>query len=145
MNAKTHTETILPAPDAELVSFREDSITVLARLGMLDADQIEAAYRFRNALETVIEAKRDSIGFREWQSPGPQAAQISEQRAIARRELQEARNLLGAYLYALVGRCAGEGYSVRDLFHTRRERDSHYDMLKISLQQLAALWIHTKC
>lgn len=142
MNAKTpQPEALLLAPDAELVSLREDSVTVLARLGMLDADQIEAAYRFRNALETVIEAKRESIGFREWQDPGPKAAEIVEQRAIARRELSQARQLLGAYTYALVGRCAGEGYSIRDLFHTRRERDTHHDLLKIGLRQLAALWV----
>lgn len=140
-NAKTETETLSITPDTELVSLREDSITVLARIGAIDSTQIEAAYRFRNALETVIEAKRESIGFREWQSPGSRPTDILEKRATARKDLQQARNLLGAYLYALVGRVAGEGYAIRDLFHTRRERDSHHDMLKIGLQQLGALWL----
>lgn len=147
MNAKAKTEAVLPMPDAELVSLREDSVTVLARIGAIDADQIEAALRFRNALETVVEAKAESIGFREYQSPGKKAQEIVERRAVAKRELQEARNLLGAYMYALVGRVAGEGYAIRDLFRTRRERDTHHDMLKIGLQQLSALWVekNTRC
>lgn len=131
---------LLPVPDIPPAR-REDSVIVLARLGALDADQIGAALRFRNAFHIVADAAGESIGFREWQSPGGQPAILIERRQIAKGDLQQARALLGAYMYALIGRVAGEGYSVRDLFPTRRERDTHHDMLKIGLQQLGALWI----
>ena len=135
---------LLLVATAKLDAVRADSISVLARTGALDADQIEAALRFRSAFQVVADAAGESIGFREWRSPGGQPAVVVERRQIAKDELQQARALLGAYLYALVGRVAGEGYSVRDLFTTRRERDTHHDMLKISLHQLGGLWVRSR-
>lgn len=130
-----------PEPGAEIVALRQrSSIVTLASHGILDADQVAAAFRFRNAFELMVEAKRESIGFNEWAAPGPLPASLAEARAVATQELRQARQLLGSHGYALVGRVAGEGHHLADLYRSRRERDTMTDMLKIHLRSLALLW-----
>ena len=104
-----------------VVAFRDSSVTTLGRTGVIDADQVAAAFRFRNAFETVVDAKRASLGFEEWSDPGRPTTQLSERRAKARDDLRQARGLLGAHGYSLVGRICGEGYCIADLFRTRRD------------------------
>jgi hypothetical protein len=125
----------------ELESLREDSVMLMARLHQIDSDQVSAAYRFRNAFYIVLDAKHESLGFREWQAPRGIIASLAERRMRAQDDLDAARQLLGAYLYALTGRICGEGYCVRDLFATRRERDTHADIFRIALRQLGILWV----
>lgn len=125
---------------APVVAFRESSVTTLARTGALDAAQIAAAFRFRNAFEVVVDAKRASLGFQEWSDPGRPPQHVLDRRAAASADLRDARALLGAHGYSLIGRVCGEGYCIADLFTTRRERDTHLDLLKIHLRSLAALW-----
>lgn len=124
----------------DVIGFRQSSVVTLASHGLLDADQVAAAFRFRNAFEVVVEAKRQSIGFNEWQSPGPISPDLAAQRADATKDLSLARKLLGSHGYALVGRVCGEGYHINDLYGTRRERDTHCDLLRIHLTSLAKLW-----
>lgn len=114
---------------------------VLARRQLVDADQIAVAFRFRNAFLTVLDAKHESMGFREWQAPRGITATRAESQARAQEDLSAARELLGAYLYALLGRVCGEGYAVKDLFQVRRDCDTHTDLLRIGLTQLVRLWL----
>jgi hypothetical protein len=44
--------------------------------------------------------------------------------------------------YELVSRICGEGFHVRDIRPTRRERDTATDMLKVYLTGLARMWGH---
>jgi len=132
---------IISLPTTGVVGFREDSIRVMARMQQIDADQVAAAFRFRSAFMTVLDAKHESMGFREWQSPRGITAALAERRLTAQEDLDAARKLLGAYSYALMGRICGEGYSMRDLFNTRRKRDTHTDILHIALSQLGKLWL----
>ena len=53
-----------------VVNLREWSVATLAAHGVLDADQVAAAFRFRNAWETVRGARQASIGFSEWIDAG---------------------------------------------------------------------------
>jgi hypothetical protein len=124
----------------EVLALRQSSVATLAAHGAIDASQVAAAFRFRNAFEIVVEAKRESIGFAEWQSPGPPPPEIAEARAGAAQDLKHARHLLGAHGYALIGRVVGEGYHLADLFSLRRERDAMTWMLKIHLTSLARFW-----
>src|SRR5262245_12879115 len=118
----------------EVLPLRQaSSVATMAAHGALDKGQVAAAFRFRNAFETVVEAKRESIGFAEWQAPGPVETELAEARTGAASDLKQARNLLGAHGYALVGRVAGEGYHLADLFNERREREAMTWMLKIHL------------
>lgn len=126
--------------DGELIAFRESSVVMLGRRGILDAHQIEAAFRFRNAFEVAKDAARASIGFHEWTDPGKPAQALVERRSMARNELKQARFYLGAHGYWLVGKIAGEGYAISDLYETRRERDTASDMLQIHLTGLSRLW-----
>jgi hypothetical protein len=126
--------------DLDVVGFRQSSVVTLAAHGVLDADQVAAAFRFRNAFEIVIDAKRQSIGFNEWQSPGPVAPDIAARRADATRDLGRARALLGSHGYMLVGKICGEGFHLHDLYPKRRDRDTHTDMLRVHLTSLAKLW-----
>lgn len=137
---KIATRPIGATGDAELVTLRDDSITVLARMKILDADQVYAALRFRAAFESAVDAAQASLGFREWQSPGPPAPALVERRARASHDLEAARHLVGAHGFWLLGRVCGEGHSVLDLCASRRERDTHTDLLKLHLTGLAELW-----
>jgi hypothetical protein len=129
------------AAPAQILSMRrESSITTLAAAGALDASQVAAAFRFRNAYLITLEAKRESIGFDEWRAPGRTDLNEQERRADAARDLSEARRLVGAYAYALLLRVAGEGHSLSDMYGARRARESHADILKIHLGMLANLW-----
>jgi hypothetical protein len=131
----------LAQPDtATVVTLRDDSITILARMKILDADQVYAALRFRSAFEVAADAVQESLGFREWRSPGRPAPSIAERRAQATHELGQARHLLGSHGYWLLGRIAGQGHSVRELGETRRDRDTLTDILKLHLTALAELW-----
>lgn len=126
--------------DPEVIGFRQSSVVTLAAHGVLDGDQVAAAFRFRNHFEVLIEAKRQSIGFNEWQAPGPIAPDLQALRADAARELKSARSLLGSHGYMLVGKICGEGFHINGLYRTRRERDTMTDMLRIHLTSLAKLW-----
>jgi hypothetical protein len=126
--------------EPDVVGFRQSSVVTLAAHGVLAADQVAAAFHFRNAFEHLVEAKRESIGFNEWQSPGPLPAHVAERRSLASQDLRKARGLLGAHGYALVGKVCGEGYHIADLFSSRRERDTMTDMLRLHLTSLAKLW-----
>jgi hypothetical protein len=116
---------------------REWSITTLAAQGRLDADQVAAAVRFRRAWETVQSIRPATIGFDE-RIGGGRFAGLPERRLAAASELRFARRELGAHGYMLVGRICGEGRHIRDLFKTRRERDTATDLLRIHLNSLAA-------
>jgi hypothetical protein len=119
---------------------RESSITTLAAAGALDASQVAAAFRFRNADLVTLEAKRESIGFDEWRAPGRSDLNQQERRAAAAKDLSEARRLVGAYAYALLLRVCGEGHAISDIYRPRRAKESHADILKIHLGMLGKLW-----
>ena len=119
---------------------RQSSVVTLAAHGVLTADQVAAAFHFRNAFEVVVEAKRQSIGFNEWQAPGAPPPDLQQLRNDASRDLGKARALLGSHGYMLVGRVCGEGFHINDLYATRRERDTMTDMLRLHLTSLAKLW-----
>jgi hypothetical protein len=123
-----------------VVNLRESSVVTLAAHGILDADQVEAAWRFRRAWETVESARQASIGFAEWVDAGRLPAGLAERQLQAAGDLRQCRKLLGAHGYMLVGRICGEGWHIRDLYQHRRDRDTATDMLRIHLSSLAALW-----
>jgi hypothetical protein len=123
-----------------VVNLREWSVASLAAHGVLDADQVAAAFRFRNAWETVKGARQASFGFSEWIDAGCRPPGLSERRLAAAGHLRQSRRLLGAHGYHLVSRICGEGFHVRDLYPTRRARDTATDLLRIHLTALAQLW-----
>ena len=123
-----------------VVNLREWSVASLAAHGVLDADQVAAAFRFRNAWETVQAARQASIGFSEWIDAGCPSIALSERRLAAAGTLRQCRRLLGAHGYELVSRICGEGFHIRDLYPTRRARDTATDMLKTHLTELARIW-----
>ena len=126
--------------DNEIVGIRRSSVVTLAAHRVLDADQVAAAFRFRNAFEITVEAKRKSIGFNEWQPPERTPQTLAEVRTAAAQDLRAARALLGSHGYMLVGKVCGEGFHLADLYRTTRERQTMTDMLKIHLLSLAKLW-----
>ena len=65
---------------------------------------------------------------------------LSSRQADAANELSRARLLLGERAYALVVRVCAEGYGLRELAATRRERDTLADVLRLSLSDLASRW-----
>ena len=126
----------------EVVSLRESSIVTLAAHGVLDADQVAAAFRFRHAWETVQRLRPAALGFDEWIGGGCRPAGFAEVQMVAAADLRLARRLLGAHGYELVARICGDGFHIRDIRPTRRERDTATDMLKVHLTGLARLWGH---
>jgi hypothetical protein len=123
-----------------VVNLRENSTITLAAKGVLDATQVAAAFRFRNAWEPVQGARQASIGFSEWVDAGRLATGLPERRLAAAADLRCSRRLLGAHGYQLVGRVCGDGFHIRDIYQTRRQRDVAIDLLKIHLSELAEMW-----
>jgi hypothetical protein len=70
-----------------VVNLRENSTITLAAKGVLDATQVAAAFRFRNAWETVQGARQASIGFSEWVDAGRLATGLPERRLAAAADL----------------------------------------------------------
>ena len=123
----------------DVVELRESSIITLAAHGMLDADQVAAAWRFRKAWEEFASLDQPIYRFERIDHSGDELARRERARA-AHREMKRARKLLGQHGFALVARICGEGWHIRDLYATRRERDTAADLLRIHLDSLAAMW-----
>ena len=123
-----------------IVNLREWSVASLAAHGVLDADQVAAAFRFRNAWEIAQGARQASFGFAEWIDTGGRPAVVSERCVAAVGHLRQCRRRLGVHGYDLVARVCGEGFHIRDLYPTRRQRDTASDVLKIHLSELAEMW-----
>lgn len=123
--------------DAEVVPLRENSIITLAQHGVLDADQVAAAWRFRRAYELVRDVRTNELDeIRTQRRPSG----LAEKRIAAVNELKLAKRYLGAHGYALVVSVCGDGFHIRDIYKTRRERDTATDVLRIHLSGLAGLW-----
>lgn len=121
-----------------VVSLRESSIVTLASHGVLDADQVAAAWRFRKAWEVLADLRRPSRLFERVDCAFRSEARI-ECEDEARRELAHCRQLLGAHGFDLLVKVCAEGWHIRDLYSTRRERDTATDLLRIHLDSLVEL------
>jgi hypothetical protein len=127
-------------PEGTVVQLRDSSIVTLAAHGLLDADQVAAAFRFRKAWETVKRMRPAAIGFDEWVAGGCRPPGFAEKQLAAAADLRTCRRLVGRHGYELLSRICGDGFHVRDLYSTRRERDTAIDMLRIHLTSLAQIW-----
>jgi hypothetical protein len=119
---------------------REWSVTTLAAHGGLDEAQIAAARRFCSSWETVQGQPLAAATFAERIDRDRNPPTYSDRRLKAAADLRHCRILLGEHGYALVGKVCGDGYHIRDLYPTRRERDFAADLLKVHLTALAAMW-----
>jgi hypothetical protein len=122
-----------------VIQLREWSVTTLAAHGALDDEQVTAAQRFCRSWEAV-HGVRAANCFTERVDSGRPATSFAETSINAAADLRHARILLGEHGYALVGKVCGDGYHIRDLYRTRRERDTAADMLKVHLTALARMW-----
>lgn len=121
-----------------VVSLRENSIISLAAHGALDANQVAAAWYFRKAFETVRDIKGGSLEEMTRGTRRPNG--IAEKKLAAAFDLKIAKRFLGAHGYSLVATVCGEGFHIRDIYKTRRERDTATDLLRIHLTGLADVW-----
>lgn len=122
-----------------VVSLRESSVITMASHGLLSADQVAAAWRFRHAAELMRQVGSGSNA--EPRIPGTRKPDdIAERRLSAAGDMRTAKHLLGAHGFNLVTLVCAEGFHIRDLYQTRRERDTATDMLKIHLSALASVW-----
>ena len=124
--------------NAPVVALRENSIITLAQHGVLNADQVAAAWRFRRAYELVRNIRTGELDeIRGQRRPSG----LAEKKIAAVNELKLAKRFLGAHGYSLISTVCGEGFHVRDIYLTRRERDTATDVLRIHLSGLAGLYV----
>jgi hypothetical protein len=123
-----------------VVSLRESSIITMAQHAVLTADQVAAAWRFRKAFETVNAMKGSVIDPDSLIRSTRKIDGLPERRLSAAFDLRLARRLLGAHGYNLVRLVCGEGFHIRDIYKSRRERDTATDLLRIHLDALASIW-----
>lgn len=138
-----------PSPEhrgasAEVVPLRESSVITLAAHGLLDADQVAAAFRFRNTWADWVGLRSRYGQFEKIDFGGDaylsSALMKVEREDDARQELQRCRDLLGAHGFQMLIKICGEGYNIREMATTRRGRDTATDLLRLHLDSLAALW-----
>jgi hypothetical protein len=127
-------------PRTVVVSLRDSSIVTLAAHGVIDANQVEAAWRFGKAWQTIQSLGNRSAGFGEWVDSSYRSADVAESRIKAAGDLRKAKRVLGDHGYMLVSKVCGEGWHIRDLYHKRGERDAMTLMLRIHLASLARIW-----
>lgn len=131
---------LVERPDGEVVSLRESSVMTLGRLGLLDGPQVDAAFRFRNLWQALDDdPRRHASPSERVGGKGQRKTAEGERVAAARRTLQRVRPLLGVRGFDLVARVCGDGYHIRDLCQSRRERDTATDNLRMHLSDLAAI------
>lgn len=132
---------LIARPDGEVISLRESSVVTLGAHGLLDAVQVEAAFRFRNLWEQLEQNMPRRVDPFTWhernQSPGRMAE--PENVTEARKKLRRCKAVLGVRGFELVVRVCAEGYHIRDICSTRRERDTMTDVLRAHLSDLAAI------
>jgi hypothetical protein len=126
----------MAATAQKIVSLREWSVRTLP----LSDEQKSAAERFCRSWETVHHVRTNATSFGERVDNGKRQSPFSERSLTAAQDLRHSRILLGEHGYALVGKVCGDGFHVRDLYRTRRERDTAADMLKVYLTSLAQMW-----
>lgn len=126
-------------PDGEVVSLRRSSVSELGDRKLLNATQVEAAFRFRNAWLALEPMQRAASPF-ERQRGQPTLAE-AERIAGAKKKMRQCKALLGVRGFDLVSRICGDGYHIRDLqCRSRRERDTMTDMLRMHLSDMAAIF-----
>ena len=123
-----------------VVNLRENSIITLAAHGVIDEEQVAAALRFNKSWHTVQSPGPAAAGFGVFVDSGLPRTAFAERRLAAAADLRHCRILLGEHGYGLVGRICGDGWHIRDLYRTRRERDTAADLLRIHLTALAGMW-----
>lgn len=128
-----------PRRISAVVNIRESTVATLAAQGLIDPAQAAAANRFKRLWE-LAHTVRFAGPRTERTSGGGNGMSFAEVQANARAELAHAKVLLGEHGFRLVSMVCGEGYAVRDMTVTRRQRDTAHDMLKIYLDQLSVLW-----
>lgn len=121
-----------------VVSLRENSIISLAAHGALDGNQVAAAWHFRKAFETVRNIGGASMEEMTRGTRRPNG--LAEKKLAAAFDLKVARRYLGAHGYSLVATICGEGFHIRDVYKSRRERDTACDLLRIHLTGLCDIW-----
>lgn len=126
--------------DGEVVSLRQSSVVALAAHGLLDVRQVEAAFRFRNMWEQLAQDMPRHIDPFTWHERSSGKMAEPENVAEARKLVRRCKTLLGIRGFDLVARVCGDGYHLRDLFSTRRERDTNTDMLRAHLTDLAVIF-----
>jgi len=123
---------------APVVAMRESSIVSLASHGLLDAAQVAAALRFRDLWEQFVDVSRPALLF-ERVDNAPKTSDRVAARDTAKKELARFRTVVGVHGFQLLSKVCGDGFHIRDLYKTRRERDTAVDMLKIHLTEIALL------
>lgn len=128
----------LPKP-APVTALRDSSISTLASHGQLTAQQLSAAWRFQALWRQYVseasphrafERERVDCAYRHGRGVG---------HLDARKELSRIRLLVGTHLFSLLKRVCGDGHHIRDLYRSRRERDGAADLLRVALDEMAAL------
>ncbi len=120
---------------ATVVQIRESSIVSLATHGLLDAGQVSAAMQFREAWQLVAIAANPRRQFE--RVDGGRHPARTEAEIEARAALKRVRFITGEHGFGLLVKVCGEGFHIRDLYPTRRERDTATDVLRIHLSALA--------
>jgi hypothetical protein len=131
---------LVERPDGAVVSLRQSSVVELGERRLLNATQVEAAFLFRNAWSAALEpAPRPVSPFERRDRGAPSLADV-ERAAEAKKALRRCKALLGVRGFDLVARICGDGYHIRDLCKSRRERDTMTDLLRMHLSDVAEVF-----
>lgn len=99
-----------------VINIRESAVTTLATRGVLDAEQVAAANRFRALYEAMGGKGAGAVDYgREHVDGGKAREPITERQLGAGQELARCRALLGVRLYGLVSAVAGECRSLHEV------------------------------
>jgi hypothetical protein len=123
-----------------VVNLRQSATASLAAYGILDKTQIAAANRFGAYWEIAHGLRLSANVLREHVDTGRRGSSAPERQIAAADELSRAHAILGDHGFRLVSQICGQGFAIREIYASRRQRDTATDMLRIHLDSLATMW-----
>ncbi|MGO6967797.1 hypothetical protein [Rhizobium leguminosarum] len=107
----------------------------------MDDPALEEGHKALIITEGEIDAEAGSFDYsREPVDGGGMREALTEQQIRAGQELKRCRESLGIRAYDIMSKVAGQGYAIRELAKSRRERTTLADYLKDGLNEMARNW-----
>lgn len=123
------------------LNLRESPIALMAAKGHLEAHQVEAAIHFRRQWERLGGSGAGSFDYsREPVDGGGAREPITDAQMDAGKSLKLCQMVIGQRAFTIVEKVAGEGRTIAEISHSKREKLTNADYLRNALDDLAEHW-----
>ncbi len=130
-----------PKTVSAALNLRESPIALMAAKKHLEMHQVQAAVRFRKLWETLGGSGAGSFDYsREPVDGGGAREPITDRQMDAGKMLKLCQMVIGQRAFIIVEKVAGEGRTIAEISHSKREKLTNADYLRNALDDLAEHW-----